>query len=100
WEELDAHFSSREIDNAAREAADRLLFAQVIEAVWCLQEGVIRSVEEANLGSIFGWGIPSYLGGVIRFIHYFGKEKFKAKCAVLQEKFGPRFKTPKLFEQL
>lgn len=100
WEELDAHFSSRKIDNAAREAADRLLFAQVIEAVWCLQEGVIRSVEEANLGSIFGWGFPSYLGGVIRFIHYFGKEKFKAKCAVLQEKFGPRFKTPKLFEQL
>jgi 3-hydroxyacyl-CoA dehydrogenase/enoyl-CoA hydratase/3-hydroxybutyryl-CoA epimerase len=76
------------------ELADRLLIAQVLEAVWCLQEGVIRNIAEANLGSIFGWGFPAEKGGVIQYILGFGLEDFIEKCHNLQKQFGPRFRVP------
>ncbi|MFN7116984.1 MAG: hypothetical protein ACK4TA_09315 [Saprospiraceae bacterium] len=79
---------------------ERFLFAQVIEAVWCMQEGVIHSVAAANLGSIYGWGFPAFKGGVIQYIKDYGTEDFLEKCNVYKEKYGQRFKAPKLLRQM
>ena len=38
---------------------DRMLFAQVIETIRCYEEGVLNSIADANIGSIFGWGFSS-----------------------------------------
>ncbi|MFZ4427754.1 MAG: 3-hydroxyacyl-CoA dehydrogenase NAD-binding domain-containing protein [Saprospiraceae bacterium] len=78
---------------------ERLLIAQVLEAVWCMQEGVVQSVEAANLGSIYGWGFPAARGGVIQFIHDCGIETFLQKCKALREKLGPRFRTPGILKR-
>jgi len=73
---------------------ERLLFVQALEALWVLYEGVVQSVPEANLGSIYGWGFPSFRGGVIQYISDYGKDAFIAKCKQLEKEHGPRFKVP------
>lgn len=79
---------------------ERLLFAQVIEALWCLQEGVITSREAANLGSVYGWGFPRQTGGVIRFIQDYGIDKFMAQAKIYHKAFGQRFRLPKVLKEI
>ena len=78
------------------EVRERLLFVQVLEALWCLQEGVITSVAEANLGSIYGWGFPSVRGGVLHFVNDYGIKQFVEKCKIYEKLHGQRFKAPKI----
>lgn len=94
WPELAEHFQPVRTDWVREEIAERLLFVQVLEAVWCMQEGVINSVPAANLGSIHGWGFPEFKGGVIQYINDYGKAAFLAKCQYYEAAHGPRFKAP------
>ena len=79
---------------------DRFLFAQVIEAIWCMQEKVILSKAAANLGSIYGWGFPAFKGGVFQYIIDYGPELFIERSQQFQIDFGQRFQVPKLFHKL
>ena len=94
WEGTSDFFPGNKTDFDLKEIEERLLFVQVLEAVWCLHEKVIHLIPEANLGSVFGWGFPAFKGGVIRFIEDYGREDFIARCRELEAKFGPRFKVP------
>ena len=100
WKELDDHFPSHSKSIAKEEIIDRLLFVQVIEAFWCLQEGIIKTEEEGNLGSIFGWGFPAFKGGVYQFVTDYGVEAFIKKCEMYEEKLGPRFQVPKRLREM
>lgn len=95
WSGLAEHFPVTKTDFDAGEIMERFLTAQILEAVWCLQESVIESVQEANLGSILGWGFPSFKGGVIQYVRDVGKEKFIARCGELAKAHGQRFSVPK-----
>jgi 3-hydroxyacyl-CoA dehydrogenase/enoyl-CoA hydratase/3-hydroxybutyryl-CoA epimerase len=79
---------------------ERLLFAQCIEAIWCLQEKVIGTVEEANVGSIYGWGFPAFKGGVMQCIYSFGLEQFITHCRALEGAHGQRFKVPRWLKRM
>ena len=46
-----------------------MLFIEAIESVKCLDEGVIESVADANIGSIMGIGFPGWTGGVLQYIN-------------------------------
>ncbi len=48
---------------------ERMLFIEAIETVKCLDEGVIESVADANIGSILGIGFPGWTGGVLQYIN-------------------------------
>ncbi|MCB9080277.1 MAG: enoyl-CoA hydratase/isomerase family protein [Lewinellaceae bacterium] len=100
WPELTAHFPSQNIRANDQEVTDRLLFAQVIEAVWCMQEEVIFSIAAANLGSIYGWGFPAAKGGVIQYIRDYGLAKFQHRCNHFQQAYGQRFRAPKLLPKV
>ena len=100
WKELDDHFPSHSNSIAKEEIIERLLFVQVIEAFWCLQEGIIKTEEEGNLGSIFGWGFPAFKGGVYQFVTDYGVEDFIRKCEMYEEKLGPRFQVPKRLRKM
>ena len=78
----------------------RLLFAQVIEAGWCLQEKVLTLVSEANLGSIHGWGFPAYTGGVIQYARQYRDGDFIDDAKALKAQFGPRFAVPKIMRRI
>jgi 3-hydroxyacyl-CoA dehydrogenase/enoyl-CoA hydratase/3-hydroxybutyryl-CoA epimerase len=74
-----------------RELIDRLLFAQANEAARCVQEGVLRSVADGNIGSIFGWGFAPFHGGALQFINARGAAAFVARSRELAARFGARF---------
>ena len=100
WPELTRHFPTTQNDSDREEIFERFLFAQILEAVWCLQEGVIQTVEEANVGSVLGWGFPSFKGGVIHFIKEYGKEAFVRRCKELKKAHGQRFTVPGKVQKL
>ena len=97
WEGLTGHFPPATTHPDHDELLERFLFAQVIEACWCLYEKVIETVAGANLGSIYGWGFPAFKGGAIQYINDYGRANFISKAAEFTQKYGPRFKiTPGL----
>jgi 3-hydroxyacyl-CoA dehydrogenase / enoyl-CoA hydratase / 3-hydroxybutyryl-CoA epimerase len=69
----------------------RLLYRQSIETARCLAEGVLTSVAEANIGSIYGIGFPAWTGGAIQFIASEGRDRFLANAAALAARYGERF---------
>jgi 3-hydroxyacyl-CoA dehydrogenase / enoyl-CoA hydratase / 3-hydroxybutyryl-CoA epimerase len=77
---------------------ERMLFAEALEAVKCLDEGVITSVPDANIGSIMGIGFPPWTGGVLQFINGYpgGLPGFVARARELAERYGDRFTPPPL----
>lgn len=98
WVGLNDHFPTSKKDYKREEIIERFMFAQVIEAVWCLQEKIIQSIPEANLGSVHGWGFPSFKGGVLQYIDDYGVKEFVEKCELFEKAHGPRFKVPKLLK--
>ena len=98
WPELDTLFVDREKarNTDLQELKDRILFIQAIETVRCLEEGVLRTVEDANIGSIFGIGFAPWTGGAIQFINQYGVRAFAERAKVLAERFGERFNPPRL----
>lgn len=76
---------------------ERMLFAEALEAVACVEEGVITSVADANIGSIFGIGYPVWTGGVLQFVNQYerGIAGFVARADQLAARYGERF-TPSL----
>ncbi len=79
-----------------QDIADRLMFRPVIESLKCLESGVLRSVADANIGSIMGIGAPPHTGGYIQFVNTYGFDKFIKRCDELSAKFGDRFNCPEI----
>jgi 3-hydroxyacyl-CoA dehydrogenase/enoyl-CoA hydratase/3-hydroxybutyryl-CoA epimerase len=73
------------------ELIDRLMFAQANEAARCLDEGVLRSVADGNIGSIFGWGFAPFHGGALQFIDALGPTQFVSRARELAARHGERF---------
>ena len=100
WSGLKETFedSNKAID--LNEIKDRLLYIQAIETVRCLEETVLTSVRDANIGSIMGIGYPVWTGGILQFINQTGLESFIARAEELHERCGERFKVPTLLKQM
>jgi len=81
---------------ALRDLQERLMFVESIESVKCFDEGVIESVADANIGSIFGIGFPAWSGGVLQYINGYagGPAGFVARARELAAKYGERFEPP------
>ena len=77
------------------EVKDRLLYIMAIESARCLEEGVLTSARDANLGSIFGIGFPPWTGGVHQFVQHVGQRTFVARAQALSERYGERFSPPR-----
>ncbi|WCB92158.1 Fatty acid oxidation complex subunit alpha [Baekduia alba] len=79
-----------------KDLEERMLFAEALETVKCRDEGVIESVADANIGSIFGIGFPAWSGGVLQYINGYegGVAGFVARARELAEQYGERFAPP------
>jgi 3-hydroxyacyl-CoA dehydrogenase / enoyl-CoA hydratase / 3-hydroxybutyryl-CoA epimerase len=75
------------------ELQERMLFAEVVESVRCLEENVLTTVADANIGSIMGIGFPPWTGGVLQYVNGYpgGVAAFVARADQLAERYGDRF---------
>lgn len=96
WPELKTRFEKPDGQIAAQDVRDRLLFIQAIETVRCVEEGVLMSTADANIGSIFGIGFAAWSGGALQFINQYGLKDFIARAQYLAEQYGERFEPPAL----
>ncbi|MGI5127193.1 3-hydroxyacyl-CoA dehydrogenase NAD-binding domain-containing protein [Pseudonocardia sp. CA-107938] len=96
WPGLREHFGATNHDVDLHELSERMLFVESIETVKCFDEGVLTSVPDANIGSIFGIGFPPWTGGVIQNIDGYpgGAAGFVARADELKAKYGERFEVP------
>ena len=65
-----------------------------------MQEGVLTSAAEGDIGCIFGLGYPPYTGGPLSLIDTIGAESFVAECRRLARRYGPRFAPPRLLRTM
>ena len=96
WPQLKRYFPISKNILPQEEMIDRMLFAQVIETIRCYEEGVLNSVADANIGSIFGWGFPAFKGGTLQYVNDYGVQKFLKRTIELEKSYGDRFAPPKL----
>lgn len=98
WPELESLFvdSEKSINADLQALMDRFLFIQSIETVRCLEENVLTSVKDANIGSIFGIGFAPWAGGAIQYINQYGVRAFAERAAELTKQCGERFTPPSL----
>lgn len=96
WPELKSRFEKADGQISSQDVRDRLLFIQAIETVRCVEEGVLTSTADANVGSIFGIGFAAWTGGALQFINQYGVKDFVARAQYLAEQYGERFAPPAL----
>lgn len=100
WPGLAERWPIQHSDYDRQAVNERLLFSQVIEALWCMHEGVITHSAAVNLASVYGWGFPRETGGVIRFIQDYGADNFIQQARVYEKQLGQRFKIPKVLQAI
>jgi 3-hydroxyacyl-CoA dehydrogenase/enoyl-CoA hydratase/3-hydroxybutyryl-CoA epimerase len=91
WAGLAEMFPVAPEQPAQKDVIDRLMFVQANEAARCVEEGVLRSVADANVGSILGWGFAPFHGGALQFINAMGARRFVARARELAALHGERF---------
>jgi 3-hydroxyacyl-CoA dehydrogenase/enoyl-CoA hydratase/3-hydroxybutyryl-CoA epimerase len=98
WPGLKEAFGGDRLDVPFADLMERMLFVEAIEAVKCLDEGVLTSVADANVGSILGIGFPAWTGGVLQYINQYqgGLPGFVSRARQLAQRYGDRFVPPSL----
>lgn len=96
WPGLAERYAKPDSGVGEADVRDRLLFAQSLETVRCLEENVLTSVRDANLGSVLGIGFPSWTGGAIQFVNALGVREFAERADRLADAYGERFRPPAL----
>jgi len=92
WSGLAQLYSPLADQPAADRVERRLMNAQALEAVRCLEEGVVASAADADTGSVLGLGFPAAQGGVLAQVERRGLAAFVAECDELAERHGERFR--------
>ncbi|MCR6481685.1 3-hydroxyacyl-CoA dehydrogenase NAD-binding domain-containing protein [Amycolatopsis sp. OK19-0408] len=96
WPGLRDAFKSGSTEVPFEDLKERMLFAEALETVKCFDEGVLTSVADANIGSIFGIGFPAWTGGVIQYINQYegGLQGFVDRSRELAARYGDHFEPP------
>ncbi|WP_236246097.1 3-hydroxyacyl-CoA dehydrogenase NAD-binding domain-containing protein [Streptomyces sp. CC210A] len=98
WPGLREHFTEADARVPFGDMKERMLFSEALDSVRCLEEGVLTSVADANIGSVLGIGFPAWTGGVLQYINGYegGLPGFVARARELAERYGERFEPPAL----
>jgi 3-hydroxyacyl-CoA dehydrogenase/enoyl-CoA hydratase/3-hydroxybutyryl-CoA epimerase len=84
----------------SREIVDRCVLALVNEAARCLEEGILRSARDGDIGAVFGIGFPPFRGGPFRYVDSTGAGKIVGMLEEQNERFPDRFKPARLLEDM
>ncbi|MGM0905859.1 MAG: fatty acid oxidation complex subunit alpha FadJ [Pseudomonadota bacterium] len=97
-------YSLLDIDPKQSKSADEIidicLLPMLNEAAYCLQEEIIRSPRDGDIGAIFGIGFPPFLGGPFRYMDSQGLETIVDKLEKLASERGERYTPAPLLKQM
>ncbi|WP_104492466.1 3-hydroxyacyl-CoA dehydrogenase NAD-binding domain-containing protein [Acinetobacter indicus] len=96
WEGLSYWKKEQTVDE--QELIDRFLFVQSLDTLRCLEEGVLESVVDGNVGSIFGIGFAPWTGGALQFLNQYGLKDALNRAQALEQRYGERFASPQLLK--
>jgi 3-hydroxyacyl-CoA dehydrogenase/enoyl-CoA hydratase/3-hydroxybutyryl-CoA epimerase len=71
--------------------AERCALQMVNEAILCLQDGILRSPRDGDIGAIFGLGFPPFRGGPFRYLDTIGPSEALRRLERFATQYGPRF---------
>jgi 3-hydroxyacyl-CoA dehydrogenase/enoyl-CoA hydratase/3-hydroxybutyryl-CoA epimerase len=91
WPGLREHFPVQREQPGVEELKTRFLTIQALEAARCLEEGVVTSAAEADLGAVLGIGFPPWTGGTLSYVDTVGIQRFVADCARFASRYGGRY---------
>ena len=100
WEGLSERYAVSEEQPDLVEVQQRLLFAQVLEAVRAFEDGVLTDIREGDVAAILGWGFAPWSGGPFSWLDMIGAGFAAERCDALTAKHGDRFACPALLRKM
>ena len=100
WSGLAERFPPADEQPDLTEVQHRLMFAQVLEAVRALEEGVLEDIREGDVGAILGWGFAPWSGGPFSWLDIIGTPYAAERCDQLEAAHGERFACPALLREM
>ncbi|WCR09970.1 enoyl-CoA hydratase/isomerase family protein [Paracoccus stylophorae] len=100
WQGLADRYPRSDDQPDLTEVQHRLMFAQTLEAVRALEEGVLEDIREGDVGAILGWGFAPWSGGPFSWLDMMGAARAVEICEGLTERHGDRFAAPDLLRQM
>ncbi|GLV27699.1 3-hydroxyacyl-CoA dehydrogenase [Sphingobium sp. TomTYG75] len=91
WPGLEDMFPRAAVQPDVEEVKERLLYRQLVECARCYEEGVLETVEDGDLGAIFGWGFAPWTGGPFSHMDTVGIGHVVAVLERLAARHGDRF---------
>lgn len=82
------------------EVQARMVYALLNEAARALEEKVVRSARDGDIGAIYGFGFPPFLGGPLRYLDSLGAQKVVSELKRLQDRYGDRFAPAAVLEAM
>jgi len=77
----------------------RMVLTMINEAAWCLQEDILHSPTDGNLGAVLGLGFPPFLGGPFRYVDREGADSIVKRLDKFENQHGPRFKAADILKE-
>jgi 3-hydroxyacyl-CoA dehydrogenase/enoyl-CoA hydratase/3-hydroxybutyryl-CoA epimerase len=87
------HFDDEEIQK-------RLSLVMTNEAACCLEEGILNSPRDGDIGAVFGLGFPPFLGGPFRYMDRLGAGRALSMLEDLANIQGNRFKPAGILREM
>jgi 3-hydroxyacyl-CoA dehydrogenase/enoyl-CoA hydratase/3-hydroxybutyryl-CoA epimerase len=100
WDGLDPQYPRSPDQPDLHDVQHRLMFAQSLEAVRALEEGVLEDIREGDVGAILGWGFAPWSGGPFGWLDMLGAARAVEICDRLTAEHGSRFAAPALLRQM
>ncbi|MBL9106800.1 MAG: enoyl-CoA hydratase/isomerase family protein [Myxococcales bacterium] len=101
--EVYGYFAGRQAvadESHPEELGERLTLIAALEAVRCLEAGILQSPRDGDIGAVFGFGYPPMRGGPFRHIDALGLGAVITRASGLRERFGDAFEPPELLRKL
>ena len=94
WRGLSENWAVASEQPPIQDVIDRLLYAQSIETLHCMAEGVVTDPREADVGAVLGWSYPLTWGGPVSFIDTVGAAAFLQRANDLASTYGNHLAPP------
>lgn len=91
--------AEKSADFSDEEIIERMMIPLCIETVRCLEDGIVASPAEADMGLIYGIGFPPFRGGAFHYMDQIGLDNF-CEMAKKYEALGPLYQPTEKMKQM